>query len=168
MIESFKATLDDLSSADLLLHVVDISDKDHRFKVKEVEKILKDLGLSDKPLIRVNNKCDKVKIPDLEKLSKSSFDQIWLSSLTHEGFQSLFEQINIKLNGKITKNWVILEPEMGWLRAELYSSDCVLEERISDKGLIELHLETFRNDLIKLLETKGITLVKEKQTQEAI
>ena len=168
LIESFKATLDDLSSADLLLHVVDISDKDHRFKVKEVEKILKDLGLSDKPLIRVNNKCDKVKIPDLEKLSKSSLNQIWLSSLTHEGFQSLFEQINIKLNGKITKNWVILEPEMGWLRAELYSSDCVLEERISDKGLIELHLETFHNDLIKLLETQGITLVKEKQTQEAI
>jgi len=88
--------------------------------------------------------------------------------LTHEGFQSLFEEINIKLNGKITKNWVILEPEMGWLRAELYSSDCVLEERISDKGLIELHLETFHNDLIKLLETQGITLVKEKQTQEAI
>ena len=40
LVESFKATLDDLSSADLLLHVVDISDKDHRFKVKEVEKIL--------------------------------------------------------------------------------------------------------------------------------
>ena len=43
LVESFKATLDDLGSADLLLHVVDISDKDHRFKVQEVNKILKEL-----------------------------------------------------------------------------------------------------------------------------
>ncbi|GIR19565.1 MAG: hypothetical protein CM15mP34_0890 [Gammaproteobacteria bacterium] len=49
LVESFKATLDDLGSADLLLHVVDISDKDHRFKANEVEKLLKDLNLSDKP-----------------------------------------------------------------------------------------------------------------------
>ena len=55
LVESFKATLDDLSSADLLLHVVDISDKDHRFS-KRGRKILKELGLSDKPVIRVNNK----------------------------------------------------------------------------------------------------------------
>ena len=40
LVESFKATLDDLGSADLLLHVVDISDKDHRFKANEVEKLL--------------------------------------------------------------------------------------------------------------------------------
>ena len=167
LVESFKATLDDLSSADLLLHVVDISDKDHRFKVKEVEKILTDLSLSDKPTLRVNNKCDKLNLSDLESLSNKNQDQVWLSALTLEGFQSLFEVINYRLKGKITRNWVSLTPDLGWLRAELYSLNGILEERISDQGLIELHLESFQNDLIKLLEIKGFTLI-EKQTQEAI
>jgi len=167
LVESFKATLDDLSSADLLLHVVDISDKDHRFKVKEVEKILKDLSLSDKPTLRVNNKCDKLNLSDLESLSNKNQDQVWLSALTLEGFQSLFEVINYRLKGKITRNWVSLTPDLGWLRAELYSLNGILEERISDQGLIELHLESFQNDLIKLLEIKGFTLI-EKQTREAI
>ena len=167
LVESFKATLDDLSSADLLLHVVDISDKDHRFKVKEVEKILKDLNLCDKPTLRVNNKCDKLNLSDLESLSNKSQDQVWLSALTLEGFQGLFEVINYRLKGKITRNWVSLTADLGWLRAELYSTNGILEERISDQGLIELHLESFQNDLIKLLEIKGFTLI-EKQTQEAI
>ena len=168
LVESFKATLDDLSSADLLLHVVDISDKDHRFKIQEVDKILKELGLSDKPKIRVNNKCDKLDFSDLEELSKNSLDQVWLSSKTLRGFESLFDTINLMLKGKITSNWVALDAELGWLRAELYSSGGVLEERISDEGLVELHLESFQNDLIKLLEVEGFTLIEEKQTQEAI
>ena len=168
LVESFKATLDDLSSADLLLHVVDISDKDHRFKIQEVDKILKELGLSDKLKIRVNNKCDKLDLTDLEELSKNSLDQVWISSKTLRGFESLFDTINLKLKGKITSNWVALDAELGWLRAELYSSGGVLEERISDEGLIELHLESFQNDLIKLLEVEGFTLIEEKQTQEAI
>ena len=168
LVESFKATLDDLSSADLLLHVVDISDKDHRFKIQEVDKILKELGLSDKLKIRVNNKCDKLDFTDLEELSKNSLDQVWISSKTLRGFESLFDTINLKLKGKITSNWVALDADLGWLRAELYSSGGVLEERISDEGLIELHLESFQNDLIKLLEVEGFTLIEEKQTQEAI
>ena len=168
LVESFKATLDDLSSADLLLHVVDISDKDHRFKVTEVDKILKDLGLSEKTLIRVNNKCDKLELTDFEELSKHSQNQIWLSSVTYEGFQSLFETINFKLKGSLTSNWISLSPKLGWLRAELYSTGGVLEERISAEGLIELHLESYQNDLIKLLDVEGFTLINNKQTQEAI
>ena len=168
LVESFKATLDDLSSADLLLHVVDISDKDHRFKIKEVDKILNDLGLSEKPCIRVNNKCDKLSITNLEENSKNSHNQIWLSATTQKGFKSLFDAINFSLKGEITSNWVSLTPDLGWLRAELYSSGGVLEERISDEGLIELHLESFQNDLIKLLEIQGFSLINNNQTQEAI
>ena len=168
LIESFKATLDDLSSADLLLHVVDISDKDHRFKVNEVNKILNELGLSEKPLIRVNNKCDKLDYKDLETVSHNNLNQVWISSVTHKGMDSLFEALNLNLKGKLSSNWVCLNPELGWLRAELYSMGGVIEERISDQGLIVLHLETYQNDLIKLLDIEGFDLIENKQTQEAI
>ena len=136
--------------------------------MKEVEKILKDLGLSEKLLIRVNNKTDKLDVSSLEEISYENSDQVWISSSEQKGFASLYDAINTKLKGKITTNWVSLTSDLGWLRSELYSSGSVLEERISNEGLIELHLENFQNDLIKLLEVDGFDLIKEKQTQEAI
>ncbi|MDG1119700.1 MAG: GTPase HflX, partial [SAR86 cluster bacterium] len=158
LVESFKATLDDLSSADLLLHVVDISDKDHRFKVTEVNKILNELGLSDKPLIRVNNKCDKLDYSDLEEVPHNSQNQVWVSSTSHKGMDNLFDAVNLNLKGEMITAWVCLSPQLGWLRAELYSMGGVIEERISDEGLIELHLESYQNDLIKLLDIEGFAL----------
>ena len=168
LVESFKATLDDLGSADLLLHVVDISDKDHRFKVNEVEKLLKDLNLSDKPIIRVNNKSDKLELSNLNNLSLNSHDQVWISSTTYDGFESLLKNINTCLNGTLLNQWVTLNAKLGWLRAELYSQEKVIDERISPEGLIELRLEINKNDLIKLLQVEGFALINKNQTQEAI
>ena len=168
LVESFKATLDDLYSADLLLHVVDISDKDHRFKVNEVEKLLKDLNLSDKPIIRVNNKSDKLELSNLNNLSLNSHDQVWISSTTYDGFESLLKNINTCLNGTLLNQWVALDAKLGWLRAELYSQEKVIDERISPEGLIELRLEINKNDLIKLLQVEGFALINKNQTQEAI
>ena len=168
LVESFKATLDDLGSADLLLHVVDISDKDHRFKVNEVEKLLKDLNLSDKPIIRVNNKSDKLELSNLDNLSLNSHDQVWISSTTYDGFESLLKNINTCLNGTLLNQWVALDAKLGWLRAELYSQEKVIDERISPEGLIELRLEIYKNDLIKMKHIDGFALINKNQTQEAI
>ena len=168
LVESFKATLDDLGSADLLLHVVDISDKDHRFKVNEVEKLLKDLNLSDKPIIRVNNKRDKLELSNLNNLSLNSHDQVWISSTTYDGFESLLKNINTCLNGTLLNQWVALDAKLGWLRAELYSQEKVIDERISPEGLIELRLEIYKNDLIKMKHIDGFALINKNQTQEAI
>ena len=63
LIESFKGTLDELRSADLLLHVVDASDSDAGFKISQVNKLLKDLNADSIPQLMVNNKCDLI---DLE------------------------------------------------------------------------------------------------------
>ena len=168
LVESFKATLDDLGSADLLLHVVDISDKDHRFKVNEVEKLLKDLNLSDKPTIRVNNKSDKLELSNLDNLSLNSHDQVWISSTTYDGLESLLKNINTCLNGTLLNQWVALDAKLGWLRAELYSQEKVIDERISPEGLIELRLEIYKNDLIKMKHIEGFALINKNQTQEAI
>ena len=65
LIESFKGTLDELKSADLLLHVVDISDPDYRFKVSQVDILLEELGISEIPQIRINNKSDLKGYKDL-------------------------------------------------------------------------------------------------------
>ncbi len=168
LIESFKATLDDLRTADLLLHVVDISDKDYRFKVKEVMKLIDELGLSDIPILRVNNKSDKANLSNLEELSASKNDQVWISAQTEEGFDDLINSINTKLYGKEQKKWVSLFPELGWLRAELYSSGSVIEERTSDSGLIQLQIKSNALELEKLKLIKGFKILNKQLIKEAI
>ena len=168
LIESFKATLDDLRTADLLLHVVDISDKDYRFKAKEVIKLIDELGLSDIPILRVNNKSDKANLLNLHELSASKNDQVWISAQNEEGFKSLVDSINVFLFGKEKKKWVSLFPELGWLRAKLYSSGSVIDERTSDSGLIQLHLKSNEDELEKLKLIKGFEILNNQLTKEAI
>jgi GTP-binding protein HflX len=57
---AFRATLEELESADLLLHVIDISNPRHSDQIRSVEKILQDLELTDIPQIRVLNKIDRI------------------------------------------------------------------------------------------------------------
>ena len=76
--------------------------------------------------------------------------------------------INTSLNGTLLNQWVTLNAKLGWLRAELYSQEKVIDERISSEGLIELQLEINKNDLIKLLQVEGFALINKNQTQEAI
>ena len=168
LIESFKATLDDLRTADLLLHVVDISDKDYRFKVKEVMKLIDELGLSDIPILRVNNKSDKANLSNLDEISASKNDQVWISAQTEEGFDDLINLINTKLYGKEQKKWVSLFPELGWLRAELYSSGSVIEERTSDSGLIQLLIKSNVPELEKLKLIKVFKILNKQLIKEAI
>jgi len=168
LIESFKATLDDLRTADLLLHVVDISDKDYRFKAKEVMKLIDELGLSDIPILKVNNKSDKANLSNLDELSASKANQVWISAQKEEGFDGLIHSINRILCGKEQKEWVTLFPELGWLRAKLYSSGSVIEERTSDSGLIQLQIKSNAHELEELKLIKGFKILTKQLTKEAI
>ena len=168
LIESFKATLDDLRTADLLLHVVDISDKDYRFKVKEVMKLIDELGLSEIPLLRVNNKSDKANLSNLDTLSVSKPNQVWISAQEEEGFEGLFDCINSLLFGKELIKWVSLFPELGWLRAKLYSSGSIIEERTSDSGLIQLQIKSNEDELKKLKLIRGFKVLNDQLKKEVI
>jgi len=69
---AFRATLEELESADLLLHVIDISNPRFEDQIKSVEKILLDLDLSRIPSIRVLNKQDLLEEGYVDKLSSPS------------------------------------------------------------------------------------------------
>jgi GTP-binding protein HflX len=80
LIESFKATLDELKSADMLLHVVDISDTDHKAKIIEVNNILEELGVLNITQIIVNNKCDLIEDSKIASLKRRKKDQVFISA----------------------------------------------------------------------------------------
>lgn len=76
LIESFKATLAEVEEADLILHIIDSSDREQSMKIRVVEEIIKELVPSDTPIIKVYNKSDQ---QDYCFLAQK--DEIILSSL---------------------------------------------------------------------------------------
>ena len=58
LVESFKATLDEVREADLLLHVIDASHPDYEAQIQVVDTTLKEIGAGDKPLFTIFNKID--------------------------------------------------------------------------------------------------------------
>ena len=163
LVESFKATLDELRSADLLVHVVDISDEDFRFKMDQVTDLLSDLNLSHIPILRVNNKSDKAGIIDYRSLSKPEVGDVWVSAENREGLEELIHSINIFLRGGLFKGWITLEPSLGDLRSELYSSGSVIEETTNNLGLIQLSIQIGGDELSQLEKMEGFeVLAKEK------
>ena len=158
LIESFKTTLDELQAADLLIHVIDISDPDYRFKVQQVSNILEDLDLSKIPQIQVHNKSDKTEIKNFQNLSNPEKGEVWISAVNNTGINELKKAINIHSNKVITKQWVKISNSLPDIRSKLYSLGRVIEERTTDLGLIQLHLEIEEMELEELLSNKGIQL----------
>ena len=67
---AFRATLEELEDADLLLHIIDISNPRYEEQIKSVEKILADLNLQNTPTIRALNKIDRVSPQTRARLSR--------------------------------------------------------------------------------------------------
>ena len=70
LVAAFRATLEEMADADLLVHVVDASDPDRDQQIRAVEEILSDLGLAEKPRILVWNKADQLEPTDAEHLAQ--------------------------------------------------------------------------------------------------
>lgn len=96
LLAAFKATLEELEDADLLLHVVDISNPRFEQQIRSVEKILSDLGLSDKPVLLTFNKEDLVDKEEAKGICRR-FDAMSFSALKEETFHELLKTIENKL-----------------------------------------------------------------------
>lgn len=95
LIEAFSSTLDETVHADLILHVLDASDPHHKAKKKEVEEILKELGVDETPRILVLNKIDQL-TPAKRKARENTYKKespLLVSAETREGIAQLKERL---------------------------------------------------------------------------
>ena len=162
LIESFKATLDELKSADLLLHVVDISDNDNKIKIKKVNNILEELGLEDIPQIIVNNKIDMISDSKLKTLMKRKTKDIFLSAENESQFDNLHFLINETLFNGMYQGWISLESNLGNIRSMLFDMGCVKEEKVSDDGKMFANIKIGNDELDQFIGMKGFQLCSDK------
>jgi len=93
---AFRATLEELESADLLLHVIDISSPRLKDQIKSVERILADLNLHNIPLIRVLNKKDLVNKETINRLS-NEIDGTPISAINRSTLMPLIEKMELSI-----------------------------------------------------------------------
>lgn len=93
LVEAFKATLEELEYADLLLHVIDVSNPEWEEQARIVDDLIRELGADDIPCIRVYNKCDMA-----FGFQRKEEDAVTLSARTGEGVTDLLAAIDKKLD----------------------------------------------------------------------
>lgn len=91
LVSAFKATLEELAYADLLLHVVDVSDEDWQVQAETVDKVIAQLGAQDIPRLMVYNKADKCD-PDVIPFFRPD-EGVKISAKTGEGVDALLAAI---------------------------------------------------------------------------
>lgn len=89
LVDAFKATFEEVSGANLLLHVLDVSSPDAKQQEKTVLKVLEELGLDEKPILTVFNKCD---IPDRHIRNDGS--AIEISAIKGSGIEEMLQRLD--------------------------------------------------------------------------
>ena len=117
LVEAFKATLEELEYADLLLHVVDVSNPEWQLQAQVVDNLILELGAGELPRIEVFNKCDLLPVGEIMPHGE---DICAISARTGEGIPKLMEMIDKRLD-KGTRRVVLHIPyDKGGLLDMLY------------------------------------------------
>ena len=130
LIEAFKATLEELSYADVLLHVIDLSNPEWEEQARVVDELIVQLGAESTPRLRVYNKCDRYFgiLPHGE-------DVVCISAKSGEGAETLIKKLSEMLGrGKRHVNLVIPYPSAGLLDT-LNREAAVLRTEYTEEGI---------------------------------
>ena len=117
LVEAFKATLEELEYADLLLHVIDVSNPEWQQQAEVVERLITELGADQLPRIDVFNKCDC--LPAGEILPHGE-DIVSVSARTGAGMAELLEKIDRRLDKGTRRVTLHIPYDKGGLLDTLY------------------------------------------------
>jgi len=147
LVAAFRATLEEVTAADIVLHVRDMANPDTDQQKREVLSVLVDLGLLDGeggepavPIVEVWNKWDLIpsdRRAELRKIAESRADEtiVMVSSLTGEGCESLLEMLGRELTADAKVHSITLPAADGQRLAFLHARGEVLESTDAGEGV---------------------------------
>ncbi len=141
LVQAFRATLEELQYADVLLHVVDASDANRAEYMQVVYETLRSLGCADTPVITVFNKMDKeVELPlPMDAMAR---DIVQVSAAQGDGMELLLERVE-KLLQSFRKSVTALVPYtegslIGWIHGRC---EIIREEHTAEGVLLEVYVD---------------------------
>lgn len=152
LVSAFKSTLQEMTEASLLLHVIDTSDTRKAENIVAVNTVLEEIAANAIPTLLVYNKIDALEDvqPHIEWNDEKQPIAVYLSAQTHAGIDLLFEAIRVRLSNEILKLHITLAPNLGKIRHALYTLNCIRQEQISEQGSFELDIEIDKVEWLKL------------------
>lgn len=113
LIKAFKSTLDEAAFSDILMILIDASDPEAESQLAVTEKLLSELGASDKPTLYVYNKCDRAGI-SFGEIGGDDKKAVAVSALTGEGLDELVAMLEAMVqNGKSREIFIIPNSDAG-------------------------------------------------------
>lgn len=168
LVESFKATLEETLQASLLLHVIDSSSPDMLEQIEAVENVLKEIG-ADIPTLRVYNKIDQSgEEPKIIYARPHQPERVYVSAHTGQGLDLLRKAVQECLMGQIQNFKLILKPEYGKLRTQLYALNVIQSESYDEQGqlLLDVNIAPYKlEQLIKQAHLPIDQILGEKAQQ---
>ena len=138
LIVAFRATLDEVKKADLLINVIDVSNPNFYEQHKEVIKVLESLFITQRPIINVLNKIDLITAALLPNRGRRIDNPIYMSALTGEGKDPLLRRITALLPERRVAVTFEIPPADGRLRSLLHREGRVLREvYLEERMLVE-------------------------------
>ena len=134
LIAAFKATLEEVQAADLLLHVVDSSHPNLEERIGVVHDVLGQLKVLNKKIITVFNKADLVSENKLKLLTQQYENSLAISALTGEGEDKLLDRLSSHFAADMVINWFEIPYDKGQWIERIYKQGEVIEKEHSLQG----------------------------------
>lgn len=145
LVAAFRATLEEVLEADLILHVRDMSDPDSGAQAADVLRILADLGIDEKDtserIIEIWNKVDRLEPDAHDAIMHKAMARdgvMALSALTGEGVTELLDEIARRLSGVLTETTILLPPAKLALLSWVYGNAIVDGREDREDGSVSL------------------------------
>ena len=97
LVAAFRATLEEVAEADLVLHVIDASASDRERQMAAVRAVLEEVGATAVPMIEVYNKCDAITVNERRRLQDQDPAALCISALQRDGIDELTDSIASRL-----------------------------------------------------------------------
>ena len=152
LVESFKATLEEVTEATLILHVVDASAGEKQERMDAVNGVLSEIGAREVPQLLVLNKSDIQGVTGtlVRRDAAGKPYSVQVSSLTGVGLPELLSCIDELISDDVVTTVLTLKPEQGMIRAKCFELASVIEEVMDENGTIAMHLRIEKKNLARL------------------
>ena len=155
LVKAFRATLEEVQEADLLLHVVDCSNENLEAQIEAVVAVLKELEADGKPVLYVFNKADQLANPHIREQLLHGRDGVFISAMTGENLDGLQRRIEGFFQESQVRMTLLIPYDEGAAVTKLHKLNAVVETAYEETGTkVEVRLPLSEKDNFTKYELK--------------
>lgn len=137
LVAAFRATLEEITEASVLIHVVDVSDPKAAAQSEAVFKVLKEIGADNIPVLTVWNKVDMTADPEaVAQVAVGRRNTACISAVSGFGIDDMLSQLEQQIELMMAKMKLLVPYSQGDLMGELYKKGFVNKEEFRDQGVL--------------------------------